>query len=70
MKLIQLNLNLSNLTTKNYQTLSIVLVIEYYQLMISVSQFSNAGGSESELFVDAHDYNLLDGYSRFLVQGY
>ena len=32
------------------------------------SQFSNAGGSESELFVDAHDYNLLDGYSRFLVQ--
>ena len=32
------------------------------------SQFSNAGGSESELFVDTHDYNLLDGYSRFLVQ--
>ena len=32
------------------------------------SQFSNAGGSESELFVDAHDYNVLDGYSRFLVQ--
>ena len=32
------------------------------------SQFSNAGGAESELFVDAHDYNLLDGYSRFLVQ--
>ena len=32
------------------------------------SQFSNAGGSESELFVDAHDYNLIDGYSRFLVQ--
>ena len=32
------------------------------------SQFSNAGGSESELFVDAHDYSLLDGYSRFLVQ--
>jgi hypothetical protein len=32
------------------------------------SQFSNAGGAESELFVDAHDYSLLDGYSRFLVQ--
>ena len=31
-------------------------------------QFSNAGGSESELFVDTHDYNLLDGYARFLVQ--
>jgi len=31
-------------------------------------EFSNAGGNESELFVDAHDYSLLDGYSRFLVQ--
>ena len=31
-------------------------------------QFSNAGGNESQLFVDAHDYNLIDGYSRFLVQ--
>ena len=26
-------------------------------------QFSNAGGNESELFVDTHDYNLIDGYS-------
>ena len=32
------------------------------------SEFSNAGASESELFVDTHDYSLLDGYSRFLVQ--
>ena len=31
-------------------------------------EFSNAGGNESELFTDAHDYSLLDGYSRFLVQ--
>ena len=31
-------------------------------------EFSNAGGGESELFVDAHDYSILDGYSRFLVQ--
>ena len=31
-------------------------------------EFSNAGASESELFVDVHDYNLIDGYSRFLVQ--
>ena len=31
-------------------------------------EFSNAGGNESELFVDTHDYNLIDGYSRFLVQ--
>ena len=31
-------------------------------------EFSNAGGDQSELFVDAHDYSILDGYSRFLVQ--
>ena len=31
-------------------------------------QFSNAGSIGSDLFVDAHDYSLLDGYSRFLVQ--
>ena len=32
------------------------------------SEFSNSGASESELFVDTHNYSLLDGYSRFLVQ--
>ena len=30
-------------------------------------EFSNAG-SASDLFVDTHDYSLLDGFTRFLVQ--
>ena len=30
-------------------------------------EFSNSG-SATDLFVDAHDYSLLDGFSRFLVQ--
>ena len=32
------------------------------------SEFSNAGGDISDLFVDTHDYSILDGYTRFLVQ--
>ena len=40
-----------------------VLTVDDFSL-----QFSNAKGTESILFVDAHEYSLLDGYSRFLVQ--